>query len=103
MGAISFLYWVVKATLAFYWASGFHNFKMRGYFGCQGMQCTLRAVSSAFLIVMFVKIKKAVIITKNGAVELNYILVPIIMIASLSTFIGSAIDQYIGEIDTRIG
>ena len=102
MGVISVVYWAVKALLTLYWASGFHELSMRDYFGIQGTWYIMRAVGSAFLIVLFLKMKTEVILSKNREVRLNHFLVPSIMIGSLSVFVGSAIDQYVGEIDTRI-
>ena len=102
MGVISILYWAVKALLTFYWASRFHELGMRDYFGIQGFMFMVRAVGSAFLIVLFLKMKTEVILSQNREVRLNHFLVPSIMVGSLSVFVGSAIDQYLGEIDTRI-
>ena len=102
MGVISVLYWGIKSILTLYWASGFHDVSMRAYFGNQGTMFLIRAVCSAFLIQLFLKIKTDLIVSRNRAVRLNYFLVPSIMIATLSVFVGSAIDQYVGEIDTRI-
>ena len=61
-----------------------------------------RAISTAFLMGLFMKAEARSLPQQNPDVKMNHFLVPAVMLAILGAFSESLNDQYVGPLDSRL-
>jgi len=100
MGAVGFTCWLIKAAIACYWAATANaRSDMRddpSYIGWDAPKFVVRCVTTAFLMGLFMRVNARAFPLKNPNKTVNYLLVPALMLAIISVFLESLIDQYLG-------
>ena len=99
MGAIGVCYWLFKSFLVFYWATTMEG-EPRDYFIWTATKSLTRGTCSVFQIILLLKINEKALGTNVD--RRNHMIVPALMIGMLAIFIGSAADQYLGKVDTKV-
>ena len=96
---------MIKATISGYWAV-IANQRMDiddpPYFAWVVARYAARAISTAFLMGVFMKVDVRSLPKKNLDVKMNHFLVPAVLLAILGAFSESLIDQYVGPLDSRL-
>ena len=96
---------MVKATIAAYWAATADDrsdIDDPSYFTWVAPKYSIRGITTAFLMGLFLKVDALTVPLKNLDVKLNHLLVPTIMLMILGTFSECLIDQYVGPLDSRL-
>ncbi|KAL9975528.1 hypothetical protein ACROYT_G012698 [Oculina patagonica] len=100
MGAVGFTCWMMKALIACYWAATVHDRSDVGadpsYPRWDAPKFIVRSVTTAFLMGLFMKVNARAFSQRNPTRRINHFLIPAIMLALLSMFAESLIDQYLG-------
>lgn len=102
MGAVGFVYRVMKASFCIIWASEARG-ELQSYLFWNSSKEATRAISVVFQLYLFVKVgphfcQEA----RNRRRSICHLLVPAVMLGLLSTFISCIIDQYYGEVEYLI-
>ena len=96
---------MVKATVAGYWAATAQDrtdINDPSYFSWVTPKYSIRAITTAFLMGLFLKVDSITMPLKNFNVRINHFLVPVVMLTILGTFSECLIDQYVGPLDSRL-
>jgi len=100
MGAVGFTCWLIKAAIACVWAATANARRDMGgdpsYIGWDAPKFVARCVTTAFLMALFMQVNVRAFPLKNPNRTVNYLLVPALMLAIISVFLESLIDQYLG-------
>ena len=96
---------MVKASIAGYWAATAHeraDIDDQSYFAWVVPKYSIRGITTAFLMVLFLKVNAQNTAQRNPDVKLNHFLVPAIIVTTIATFLECLIDQYVGPLDRRL-
>ena len=96
---------MVKATIAGYWAVTADTRTDNvdpSYFSWVAPKYSIRGITTAFLMGLFLKVDALAMPLNNGDVKLNHFLVPAVMLTILGIFSECLIDQYVGPLDSRL-
>ncbi|XP_068725189.1 uncharacterized protein [Montipora capricornis] len=105
LGAVGIICWLLKATIAGYWAVTAHertDIDDPSYFAWVAPKFSIRGFTTAFLIYLFLKLETLVTPLRNRHVAFNHFLVPVLTLMILGTFLECLIDQYVGPLDSRL-
>ncbi len=104
LGAVGFTCWMIKAPISGYWAA-IANERMDiddpPYFAWVVPRYAWRAISTAFLMGLFLKVDLRSLPLKNPD-KINHFLVPLLIWAIFAAFCESVIDQYVGPLDSKL-
>ena len=101
MGAVGFTYWILKGPIYGYWAVTANETDSRNFAWLVAKDAA-RAISTAFLMGLFLAVDVRSLAQKNREVRINHFLVPAAMSAILGAFSESLIDQYAGPLDKEV-
>ncbi|XP_068689783.1 uncharacterized protein [Montipora foliosa] len=105
LGAVGFICWLLKATIAGYWAVTANertDIDDPSYFAWVAPKYSIRGFTTAFLIYLFLKLETLVTPLRNRHVAFSHFLVPVLTLMILGTFLECLIDQYVGPLDSRL-
>ena len=93
----------MKATIVAYWACARTDISSpSSYFAWDAAKFSVRGITAAFLMGLFLKVDARTVPMGNLNVEMNHFLVPTVMLTISGTFAETLIDQYVGPIDTNL-
>ena len=105
MGSVGLTCWIIKAPIPGYWAATASDrigIDDPPYFAWVSAKYVARGISTAFLMVLFLKVDALSLPQKNSDVKMNHFFVPAVMLAILGAFSETLIDQYVGPVDIRL-
>ena len=107
MGAVGFVYWVMKACFCFLWS--FNSIttpveeSSHPYFVWTSIKDAARSIGMLFQMYFFMKMGPNYCTQpRNISRKIHHLLVPAMMLALLSIFVGCVIDQYNGKVEHLI-
>lgn len=101
MGAVGFTCWLVKGAIAAYFAATAHDrsdIEDPSYMAWAAAKYSVRGITTAFLMFLFMKINARALPLQNPATRMNHFAVPIVMLGIFSVFLETLIDQYVGPL-----
>lgn len=104
-GAVGFICWMVQGAIAGFWAATAHgrsDVQDPSYMAWDSAKFTVRGLTTAFLMFMFMKINARALPQQNPDVKMNHFCVPVVMSGILSAFVDTLIDQYVGPMDSAV-
>jgi hypothetical protein len=103
MGAVGFVYRIMTSLFCLLWSFQTSNKQQQSYLIWNSSKDAARSISIIFQLYFFVKMGPHFCQeTRNRGRRICHLLVPAIMLALLSTFVSSIIDQYNGEVEHLI-